>query len=187
MGRFSTTLAVKSADLANEFTKLMKKRCFELCEEDVASLVYLVAQGDTWATLVEESYFENPQQAKEDAAFLAKELKTAAFTVEVVDSDFAILTLAGKEQVIVGDGSGYGMEAARADKSLWEPLLSHGTFEELSEIWENDEVFVEEALCKSAPLFGIETQFIVADFCDLSEISDNQNITAFYFKKPEEA
>lgn len=50
MGRFSTTLNVKCADLVNAFTELMKKRGFETCKEDEATLSYLVAQSGEWAT-----------------------------------------------------------------------------------------------------------------------------------------
>lgn len=183
MGRFSTTLNVKCADFASAFTELMKKRGFEPCKEDEAALSYLIAQSGGWATIAGESYNENPKQASEDADLFSKELNTSAFTVEVVDSDFAILKLNGDE-VIVGDGSGYGIEdAPRGNKKLWEPLLENGTFEELTEIWGANEVFVEDALCKSAPLLGIDPNYICADFRDLSELSDDKNITALYFKK----
>lgn len=45
MGRFSTTLNVKCANLADAFTELMKKRGYETCKADEAALSYLVAQG----------------------------------------------------------------------------------------------------------------------------------------------
>lgn len=183
MGRFSTTLNVKCADLAKVFTELMKKRGFETCKEDEASLSYLVAQGGEWATCACSDYNGNPRQAGEDAEFFANELKTPVIFIEVVDSDFAILRMNGDE-VIAGDGSGYGIEdAPKGSKAVWEPFLVSGTFEELTEIWSANEVFVEDALCKSAPLLGIDPNYIYADFRDLSELSDDKNVTALYFKK----
>lgn len=183
MGRFSTTLNIKNADFANSFTELMKKRGFETCKEDEASLSYLVAQGGEWATCACSDYNGNPRHAGEDAELFANELKTPVIFVEVVDSDFAILKMNGDE-VIAGDGSGYGIEdAPKGSKAVWEPLLVSGTFEELAEIWSANEVFVEDALCKSAPLLGIDPTYICADHRDLSEMTDDGNITALCFKK----
>ncbi|MDE6733696.1 MAG: hypothetical protein K2J77_12590 [Oscillospiraceae bacterium] len=183
MGRFSTTLNVKCADFVSAFTELMKKRGYETCKEDEAALSYLVAQGGEWATCACSDYNGNPQHAGEDADFFANELKTPVIFVEIVDSDFAILKMNGDE-VIAGDGSGYGIEdAPKGSKAVWEPLLVHGTFEELTDIWSADEVFVEDALCRSAPLLGIDPNYICADHRDLSEMPDDANITALCFKK----
>lgn len=185
MGRFSTTVQIKAnGDFLTAFGEMMKKRGFEPCSENDAALSYLVALSGGWATLAEESYNNDPKQAHDDALNISKELKTSAFMAEIVDSDFAILKLNGDE-VIVGDGSGYGIEdAPRGSKNVWEPLLANGTFEELAKIWETNEVFVEDALCKSAPLLGIDPKYIAVDHRDLSEnAGSDKNITALFFKK----
>lgn len=183
MGRFSTTLNIKNTDLAKEFTELMKKRGYETCKADEATLSYLIAQGGEWATCACKDYNGNPKHASEDAELFANELKIPVIFVEVVDSDFAILRMNGDE-VIAGDGSGYGIEdAPKGSKAVWEPLLVSGTFEELAEIWGANEVFVEDALCKSAPLLGIDPNYICADHRDLSELTDDVNITVLCFKK----
>lgn len=71
----------------------------------------------------------------------------------MVDSDFAILKMNGDE-VIAGDGSGYGIEdAPKGSKAVWKPLL------------------------------GIDPNYICADHRDLSELTDDKNITALCFKK----
>lgn len=184
MGRFSNGLVIKKTDFVNMFTELMKKRGYVPCDESAAELLYFVEQGGEWAALAGEDYTDNPSHSESDLALISQELKVPAFSVEVVDSDFAILNLNGSE-VIVGDGSGYGIEdAPSADRAVWAPLLTNGTFEELTDIWENDEVFVEDALCKSASLFGIEPpMLIVPDFRDYTDGHGNNNVTALYFKK----
>ncbi len=184
MGRFSNGLNIKSTDFVNAFTELMKKRGFVPCDEGAAELSYFVEQGGEWAALAGDDYTDNPSHSESDLALISQELKVPAFSVEVVDSDFAILKLNGSE-VIVGDGSGYGIEdAPNADRAIWEPLLTSGSFEELMDFWENENVFVEDALCSSATLFGIEPPtLIVPDFRDFSEDSGNKNITALYFRK----
>lgn len=183
MGRFSINVNVKCANFTAAFTEIMKKRGYEPCTEDYASFSYMIAQGGDWATLAGKNYNSDAQKAHSDAELIAEELNTAAFMVEVVDSDFAILNLDGDE-VIVGDGSCYGIEdAPRGSKAVWEPLLTNGTFERLTEIWQTDEVFVEDALSKSAPLLGIDPRLIVADYRDLSGMTDDRSITALYFKK----
>lgn len=184
MGRFSNGLVIKKTDFVNVFTELMKKRGYVPCDESAAELSYFVEQGGEWAALAGADYTDNPSRASSDAAFIAKELNVPLFSVEVVDSDFAILNLNGSE-VIVGDGEAYGIEdAPSADRTVWEPLLTNGTFEELSDIWEDDEVFVEDTLCKSAPLFGIDPPtLIVPDYRDFTEDTDNKNVAALYFRK----
>lgn len=184
MGRFSNGIVIKNTGFANAFTELMKKRGYVPCDEIAAELSYFVEQGGEWAALAGKDYTGDPRHSESDLALVVKELKVPAFSVEVVDSDFAILNRNGSE-VIVGDGSGYGIEyAPSADRAVWEPLLTNGTFEDLMDFWENEEVFVEDALCSSAPLFGIEPPtLIVPDYRDFSEDSDNKNVIALYFRK----
>ncbi|MDE7193050.1 MAG: hypothetical protein K2O14_03670, partial [Oscillospiraceae bacterium] len=115
MGRFSSTVQIKgSADkVKDQLCEVMKKRGFVSCQEDEASLSYLLAFGEGWATLASEKYRNDPKQADEDARQLAEGMNTRCFSVEIVDSDFAILKLFGgghSDEVIVGDGSGYGIE-----------------------------------------------------------------------------
>ena len=175
MGRFSTTVQIKDnvgrMKFINSFCDVIKKRGFVPCSEDEATLSYLLAFSDGgWVTLASEKYADNPKKAEEDAQKISAEMKTSGISVEVVDSDFAVLTLNGNDRVIVGDGSGYGIEdAPKGDKKLWEPLLAAGrTWEQLSEIWKKDEVFAEEALYCSAPVLGIEPEYMTADYEELS-------------------
>lgn len=184
MGRFSNGLVIKKADFVNVFTELMKKRRYVPCDESAAELSYFVEQGGEWAALAGADYTENPSHLESDLALIVKELKVPAFSVEVVDSDFAILNLNGSE-VIVGDSSGYGIEEApSADRAVWEPLITNGTFEDLMDFWENEEVFVEDVLCSSAPLFGIEPPtLIVPDYRDFSEDSTIRTLPRFISRK----
>lgn len=116
MGRFSTTVQIRNNTHRIKFTDLfcemMKKRGFVPCAADEAALSYLLAFGEGgWVTLAsEEEYKGSPQKAYDDSREMAAALNTSAFTVEVVDSDFAVLTLNNGDTVIVGDGSGYGIE-----------------------------------------------------------------------------
>lgn len=116
MGRFSTTVQIRNNTPRIKFTDLfcemMKKRGFVPCAADEAALSYLLAFGEGgWVTLTsEEEYKGSPQKAYDDSREMAAALNTSAFTVEVVDSDFAVLTLNNGDTVIVGDGSGYGIE-----------------------------------------------------------------------------
>ena len=197
MGRFSTTVHIKNNDdrmrFINTFSDVMKKRGFVPCSEDEAAVSYLFAFGEGgWATLANEDYKDNPKKSSEDICEMSKALKTSAFSVEVVDSDFAIMTLCApngtEDRVVVGDGSGYGVSKAEGDRKLWEPLLADGkTLEEFSEAAAAREVFVENALGKLAAVLGIDPYYMDADYDDVLEKADgNNNITAFYFKAVQE-
>lgn len=190
MGRFSTTVQIKNnADrmrFLNSFCDVMKKRGFVSCSEDEAALSYLLAFGEGgWVTLTSEEYKNNPQKAYDDSQKMAETLKTSAFSVEVVDSDFAILTLNNGDTVIVGDGSGYGIEEpTRGERKYWESLIADGkTWEQFSETAAKNEVFVEEALAELAQILGMEPYFICADFDEVMRKTGDGNVTALYFKK----
>ena len=195
MGRFSTTVHIKNnvdrMKFVNAFCDVMKKRGFAPCTEDEAAVSYLLAFGEGWVTLANEDYKNDPKKAYEDSQQIAATMKTSAFSVEVVDSDFAVLKLFGgnySDEVVVGDGSGYGVDASEGDRKLWEPLLAVGkTWEEFSEAAAAQEVFVEDALCKVANVFGIDPYYIDADHDEVSEKADgNKNIVELHFKAVQE-
>ncbi len=194
MGRFSTTVHIKDnagrMKVINSFCEVMKKRGFVPCSEDEAALSYLLGFGESgWVTLANEEYKDNPQKAYDDSRQMAAALKTSAFSVEVVDSDFALLKLSdpngGEDEVVVGDGSGYGIEdAPKGDKKLWEPLLADGrTWEQFSETAAKNEVFVEDVLGELSEFLGIEPYYIDADFDEVMEKADSDNVAAFYYFK----
>lgn len=194
MGRFSATVQIKNnADrtgFVNSFCDMMKKRGFEPCSEDEAALSYLLAFGEGgWVTLTSEEYKNNFQKAYDDSRQMAETLKTSAFSVEVVDSDFAILKLCnsdgGEDKVVVGRGSGCGVDNAEGTRELWEPLLTdEKTWEQFSETAAKNEVFVEDALAELSEVLGIEPYYICADFDEVLDRADeNENIMALYFKK----
>ena len=191
MGRFSTTVHIKSGlgatKFINSFCEVMKKRGFVKCTEDECALSYFMAFSEGgWVTLSSDKYSDDPRKAKDDARQIAEGMKTAAFSVEVVDSDFAILTLNDGDSIIVGNGSGYGFEdAPKGERSKWEPLLAEGkTWEQLAECRDKSEVFVEDALWEAAQILGLEPEYICADFEELSGKADgDKNISALYFKK----
>lgn len=197
MGRFSTTIHIKShtdrTEFVNSLCDMMKKQGFAPCSKDEAAQSYLLAFSDSgWVTFTSEEYADNSAKADEDAVRIGSELKLSGFVAEIVDSDFAILGLFGgkSDRVIVGDGSGYGIEdAPKGNGEYWKPLLSNGkTWEQLSEIWEKNDVFVEDTLCESAPLFGIEPQYMVADYRELSDNAErDNNIVPLYFNTKKKA
>lgn len=193
MGRFSSTVHIKSntdkSKFKDSFCDVMKKRGFEPCSEKDAALSYLFAFSDGgWVTLSSDRYSDNTNQVHEDVRQIAEKMKTSGFSVEIVDSDFAILELngGGFDTVIIGDGSGYGIDAApKGKQECWKQLLAKGkTWEQLSEIWTKDEVFDENTLCVVASLLGIEPKYITADYEELFDKADSDSdIVLLYYKK----
>lgn len=193
MSRFSTTIQIKSltdrTEFVNLFCDMMKKRGFVLCSKDKATQSYLLAFSDSgWVTFASEEYVDDSNKANEDAVRIASELNVKTFVAEIVDSDFAILKLFGgngeSDMVIVGDSSGYGTkDVSKGQRKCWEPLLANGkTWEQISEIWAKDETFVEDALYKSAAIFGIEPKYLAADYKELSDSEENDSkIVSLYF------
>ncbi len=181
MGRFSKTTQIKNntdrAGFISAFNDVMAKRGFVPCSEDEAAKSYLLAFSDGWVTFTSES---------EDVPQVVKDMNVTSFSVEVVDSDFAILTLNNGDTVIFGDGSGYGIEdSPKGERKFWEPLLADGkTWEQFCKVRDKNEVFVEDALCEAAPILGIDTKYIIADYNELLDMAeDDRNVGMLYFKE----
>ena len=181
MGRFSKTTQIKNntdrAGFISAFNDVMAKRGFVPCSEDEAAKSYLLAFSDGWVTFTSES---------EDVPQVVKDMNVTSFSVEVVDSDFAILTLNNGDTVIFGDGSGYGIEESpKGERKFWEPLLADGkTWKQFSEVRDKNEVFVEDVLCEAAPILGIDTKYIIADYNELLDMAEgDRNVETLYFKE----
>ncbi len=187
MGRFFSNVHIKNnvgrMKFINLFCDVMKKRGFTPCVDTEAALSYALAFSEnSWVTLVNEDYMNNPKRVQDDLKYLADELKTSAFSVEVVDSDFAILSHNSGDKMIVGDGSGYGIEEpSRGNRIYWEPLLTSGkAWEQFTEIAQKDSAFVEDTLSELAVILGISPELICADY---SELADTEKVVQLYFKK----
>lgn len=198
MGRFFSLVQIKNNGSREQFLKafcdVMKKRDLVTCSEDEASVSYILAfyESGKWVTLTSEKYRGDPKQVKDDAQQTAAEMKTSSFSMVVVDSDFAVLELykdsSAADTVIVGDGSGYGFDGDNSQKGkrdCWEQLLASGkTWKQLSEIWNKNEVFVEDALYEAASVLGIEPKYMVSDYEDLNGMADEDtNVVPMFFKK----
>ena len=171
----------------------MKKRRFVPCSEDEAEQSYVFAFGDGWVTLANKDYKDDRLKAGDDAMNMSAALKTSAFMIDVIDSDFAYIHFfapnGGKDGVTVGDASGYGVEKPeRGTQKLWEPLLSEGkTWEQFSETVAKNAVFVEDTLVEMAEELKIDPDYIYADFDELMNLAgEDKNVQPFYFKSAAE-
>ena len=126
MGRFSTTVHVKDnvgrIEFINFFCGIMKNHGFVPCSEDEAEQSYVFAFGDGWVTLVNKDYKDDRLKAGDDAMNMSAALKTSAFMMDVIDSDFAYIHLfapnGGKDGVAVGDfGSRFWQKAKHGSSS----------------------------------------------------------------------
>lgn len=198
MGRFFSSVQIKNNGSREQFLKsfcnVMKKRSFVPCSEEESSVSYILAFSESgkWVTLTCEAYRDDTNRGKTDAKQTAAEMKTSSFGMEVVDSDFAVLELykdsSAADTVIVGDGSVYGFDGdnyQKGKRECWEELLVSGkTWEQLSVIWNKNEVFVEDALYEAASVLGIEPKYMVSDYEDLNGMADKDtNVVPMFFKK----
>ncbi len=194
MGRFFSTIQIKNngsrEQFINSFYNIMKKRDLEACSEDEASVSYTIAFSESgkWVTLTSEVYMGSPKQAKDDAKQTAAEMKTSCFSIDVVDSDWANIELYTgtdiHDTVIVGR-SEFPDDPPKGRCECWEPLLVSGkTWEQLFEIWNKNEVFVEDALCGAASMLGIEPKYMISDYEDFNDTADKDtNVVSLFFKK----
>lgn len=170
---------------------MMKKRGFMPCSEDEAVFSYILAfsKSGQWVTLTSEEYSNDPKQAHDDAKHTAEQMQTSSFSMDVADSDWAYIELHTgadiHDTVVVGRSELPEEQSPKGRRECWEQLLVSGkTWEQLSEIWNKNEVFVEDALYKAASMLGIEPKYMVSDHEDFNGAADEDtNIVPLFFKK----
>lgn len=198
MGRFFSSVQIKNNGSKEQFVKsfcdLMKKRGFISCSEDDASVSYMLAFSERgkWVTLTSEKYRDSPKQVKDDAQQTAAEMKTNTFSMDVIDSDWAYIELHTEadiyDTVVVGRSEFSDDDFHKGKREYWEQLLAEGkTWEQLSDIWNKNEVFVEDALYEAASVLGIEPKYMVSDYEDFeNEADEDTNVVPLFFKKKNE-
>lgn len=189
MGKFFTALHIKSNSkdqFVKMFTQLMKKDGYVPCSEDEAALSYAAEFSEGgWVTLSNGD--DSMGELTKLSAKISRDLKTPCFTVEAVDSDFAILELhapSGRtSRIVVGDGEGYGVEKAPFSADDWEPLLQNGDIEQFLAVIGQKSTFVEDDLAEIGGLLGISSFAMTADY---DELSGNGGAFELSFKKASE-
>ena len=195
MGRFFSTVQIKNGKGSREqfissFCEVMQKRNLVQCTDDEAEVQYILAFSEGgWVTLASDVYKSASKQAHDDAQQTAKEMNTSSFSMEVVDSDWAIIGLHTganiHDTVIVGRSAFPEEQSPKGRQECWEQLLAQGkTWEQLSEIWNKNEVFVEDAMQEAASVLGIEPKYMISEYDDFnSEADTNSDILPLFFKK----
>ena len=198
MGRFFSLVQIKNNGSREQFLKafcdVMKKRSLVPCSEKESSVSYILAFSESgkWVTLASKEYRDNPKQVKDDAKQTAAEMKTSSFSMDVVDSDWTYIELHTgadvHDTVMVGRSEFDEEHSPKGRRECWEPILAPGkTWEQISEIWNKNEVFVEDALYEAASVLGIEPKYMVSDYEDFESKADKDtNIIPMFFKKKNE-
>ena len=193
MGKFLTALHVKTTgkeQFIEKFTQLMKKDGYVPCSEDEAAISYAAAFSEGgWVTLSngESTTTELSKTAKK----IAEGMDTLCFTAEVVDSDFAILNLfaqnGSESRVIVGDGSGYGIEKAPILVDMWKPLIQSGDESEFVRALGLENTFVEDTLYDIGKILGITPTVMTWCYDEFEEeIGHDGNVLSLSFRKAAE-
>lgn len=171
MGLFFTNLQVKNPGGREGFLNIFKGSLtgWEICGESEAEKTLRLGFSECYVTVTCDNYDDDMSAAENDAALFSAALDMETFIICGIDSDAAVMTVYDRGQytgeTAIGMADAYGMEAEPPEPWLWKPLLKLGAeFSKLSDIWQDDAVFVEDLLCESAELFGIEPSFMTAVF-----------------------
>lgn len=194
MGRFFSNVQIKNTgnreQFISSFCDLMKKRNLVQCSDDDKEVQYILAFSEGgWVTLASDVYKSAPKQAHDDAQQTAKEMNTSGFSMDIVDSDWAYIDMFSGSDihdiVIAGRSEFPEEQSPKGRQECWEQLLASGkTWEQLSDIWNKNEVFVEDALYEVASVLGIEPKYMVSDHEDFNNATDEDtNVVSLFFKK----
>ena len=193
MGKFLTALHVKTTgkeQFIEKFTQLMKKDGYVPCSEDEAAISYAAAFSEGgWVTLSNGD--STTTELSKTAKKIAEEMDTLCFTAEVVDSDFAILNLfaqnGSESRVIVGDGSGYGIEKAPFLADMWKPLIQSKDEREFVRTLSLENTFVEDTLYDIGNILGITPSVMTWCYDEFEEeIGHDGNVISLSFRKAAE-
>lgn len=138
-------------------------------EEEDAELTYtLVFSKDRkWVTILSE----DEADTRSSAAEFAKALKTYAVVTELVNSDFAELSLfdgTGAHIDSLTLGESYLEDAApMGEPSVWQPLMV-GNWEQVETIQNGSYTFAEDALAEFAPIIGMDGENILLEMTEMS-------------------
>ena len=161
---------------------MMKAKGYPTSDEENASLTYTLvfAPDRKWVTVLTDG-----ADARHEAAELAKGLKAYAVMIDLVDSDFAELSLfdgTGVHKDTLTLGGSYLEDAAPMDDpAAWQPLLC-SSWEQVHEIQKGSYTFAEDALARFAPLIGMDSGNILLD----NDSADDDNAVVLHFKKAAE-
>ena len=172
------------AQFKKAFCENMKAKGYTTATEDTAELTYaLVFSKDSrWVTVLSEDETD-PRSA---AAEYAKSLGTYAVMVELVDSDFAELSLfdsTGAHIDTLTLGESYLEDAApMGEPSAWQPLMV-GSWEQVEAIQNGSYTFAEDAVADFAPVIGMDGENVLLD--NDSKVDEKSAVT-LYFKTAKE-
>ncbi len=172
------------AQFKKAFCEYMKSKGYTTATEDTAELSYaLVFSKDRrWVTVLSEDEAD-PRSA---SAEYAKSLGTYAVMIELVDSDFAELSLFDETGAHIDTltlGESYLEEAAQmGEPSAWQPLMV-GSWEQVEAIQNGSYTFAEEAVSEFAPVIGMDGENVLLD--NDSKV-DEKNAITLYFKTAKE-
>ncbi len=176
--------ALTKAQFKKAFCEYMKSKGYTTAKEENADLTYtLVFTKDRkWVTVLSE----DDTDTRSSAAELAKALKAYAVMVELVDSDFAELSLFDETGAHIDTltlGESYLEDAApMGEPSVWKPLMV-GSWEQIEAIQNGSYTFAEDALAEFAPVIGMDSKNILLD--NDSDVDEKSAVT-LYFKTAKE-
>ncbi|MCR5020468.1 hypothetical protein [Ruminococcus sp.] len=164
------------AQFKKQFTDMMKAKGYTSAKEEDAELCYeLVFSADRkWVTIL----FEDDTEAKNKASAFARDLGMQVLSVELVDSDFAELTLFGINGAPVDTmflGEPYFDEVSEPSPLKWQTMLGID-WAKVEEIQQGDHTFAEDALCEFGEIIGCEN--MLAEYGN-----EGDNAVRVYFKK----
>lgn len=184
MGRSFTSNHILNADkltkaqFKKKFNDMMKAKGYTKADADEAELSYALAFSSDrkWVTVLTEDG-DNPRN---ETADFAKSLGMEVLVIELVDSDFAAISLFDKtgtqaDTMFLGDP--YFDEVPEPSPLKWQTLLGID-WAQVEKILNTDYTFAEDALGGFAEIIGMDKENILLEY---DEIDDSA--VMLYFKK----
>ena len=171
---FNTDKLTK-AQFKKKFTDVMKAKGYTKASADDGELSYaLVFSADRrWVTVLAEESAD----PRKDAAELAGDLGTPVLSIELVDSDFAELTLFDKSGAVdtMFLGEPYFDEVPEPSPLKWQTILGID-WSKVEEIQQGEHTFAEDALSELGDVIGCENMLV-----EYGDADDGEEWV--YFKK----
>lgn len=199
MGAFFSNLQVKipaqeslsHRDIIDCIIKIHKDEGYETTENEESadkSIIIASEESTSWYSIYDDDFEHNPKELTQLASVLSGMLNTDVMSTMVGDSDYLKISLYNKTKETCNiNNFNDNFSFTFSELNNWLQILAEGeTIENISNIFKENEIFVEKYLDHLAPLFEISPLYWELGYKYFEEIMPNNGTKLHFTKKEKE-
>lgn len=199
MGAFFSNLQVKipaheslsSRNIIDCIIKIHNDLGYETTENEESadkSIIIASEESTPWYSIYDDDFEQNPKELTQLASVLSGMLNTDVMSTMVGDSDYLKISLYSKTKETCNiNNFNDNFSFTFSELNNWLQILAESkTIENISNIFKENEIFVEKYLDHLAPIFEISPLYWELGYQYFEEIMPNKGIKLHFSKKEKE-